>query len=956
MTARTLQVNRQSALDWPRTDAAPVPKAVAELYLRTMAHDASHFLLYPEEVRQVDSAEAMAGLFSEVAEKRRHLTFRSGGTSLNGQAQSDSVLVDTRSGFKASLVRDGGERVWCEPGVTIRFLNNVLRRYGRQMGPDPASEIAATVGGVLANNASGMSCGTERNSYRMLDSLEFVLPSGTTINTADEGANATFASKEPHLYAEILALRDELRARPDLVDEVRRQFSMKNTMGYGLNALLDFDDPAEIFAHLLVGSEGTLAFVSQMVFHTAPTRGHVATALWVFDDVYRAAEAIPELVRSGASALELMDSRSLKVAQAFESVPEAVSEIAIADHAALLVEYQSDSASGLEALVSRGEAIGSQLSVPTDFTSDPQVRAALWSVRKGLYATVAGARDPGVTALLEDVVVPVENLAKTVSELSELLGKFGYQDAVIFGHAKDGNLHFMVTDDFSTLAGKKRLKEFTEGLVQLVLRNGGSLKAEHGTGRAMAPFVERQYGSELYDMMVRIKRAADPLGILNPGVLIADDPEAHLRHIKKTPSVNPLFDRCVECGYCEPSCPSRELTLTPRTRIVAERETAMAKERGDFYLASALDEAYQYAGVDTCAVDGMCSVACPLDINTGDLVRQERAERADAPTQALWSLAASHWSLVTRLAGLALSVAKLLPPVLVTGATRALRAILGDGTVPLWTPDLPRGGKRRSRTARGLPARWKANTVEAVYVPSCLNTMFEAAPLPWKNGKSIKVSTQEDFQYLCGRVGVHLVVPDDIDSLCCGTPWSSKGVTRGYRDMRERVRRAMAVATRGGQLPIVCDNSSCTEGLVKMLREDGYEVIDSPVFLRDVVVPNLPKRSGRKWRAVVIHPTCSTTHLGSTQAVEDVAKQVAREARTPPNWGCCGFAGDRGMLYPQLTQSATKTEAEEVRDLPGGREGDLHVSSNRTCEIGMTRATDEEYVSLISAVAATVKG
>lgn len=962
-----LRVPRSQVLswNWDVNDTGRAEAAGEELYRRVMAHDASHFLKYPKQVRQVNSATEMASLFAEVTKDGGYLTFRSGGTSLNGQAQTDGILVDTRTGFKATIPLDGGRRIWSQPGVTIRHLNTVLRRHGRQMGPDPASEIAATVGGVLANNASGMSCGTEHNSYRMLHSLEFVLPSGTIINTGHEDADDRFRDLEPVLYNTLGGLRDWLRARPELVDEVRRQFSMKNTMGYGLNALLDYDRPVDIFAHVLVGSEGTLAFVSEATFDTLPVRTKIATALWVFPNVERASAAIPELVASGASALELMDSRSLKVAQSFAGVPEVVSAISVVDHAALLVEYQADSEEELDTLVASGQQIAATIGLNPTFTSDPHIRAAMWSVRKGLYATVAGARPVGVTALLEDVVVPVDNLAHTVSELSALLARFGYDDAVIFGHAKDGNLHFMVTDNFDEPAGKQRLDDFTEELVALVLENGGSLKAEHGTGLAMSPFVERQYGPELYDAMVRIKVAADPNGILNPGVIITDDPQLHLRDVKTTPSVDPLFDRCVECGYCEPVCPSKMLTLTPRTRIVAEREIAMARQRGDTRLARALEEAFQYAGVDTCAVDGMCVTACPLDINTGDLVRQERRQDAPTPAKAMWALAAQQWHAVTLGAAVALDAAKILPAGLVERTTTVLREVLGPDNVPMWSPDLPRGGKSRKAIARPYVQSAAGGNAcgapVAVYFPSCLNTMFAAAPLPGDPPSGKGTSTQADFQDLCSQAGVRVLIPSTIESLCCGTPWSSKGMQAGYDTMQARVLDTMRKATGNGRLPIVCDNSSCTEGLVKMLKGEGFEVIDSPVFLQDVILPRLVEQGKLDvdhpgWEEIVLHPTCSTTHLGSTQALKDVATTLVggdpRRAEIPDDWGCCGFAGDRGMLFPELTESATAAEAAEVYKAGSGH---LHVSTNRTCEIGMTRATGEEYVSLVSAVARVVK-
>ena len=967
--------------------------ARSELYRRVYAHDASHFLKYPSEVRVASTLDDIRDVFAEARSGGAHITFRSGGTSLNGQSVTDGILVDTRRGFRGVAPLDGGSRLRVEPGVTIRHANAVLRRSGRIMGPDPASEIAATIGGVIANNASGMSCGTEHNSYRMIDFLSFILASGNQFDTANSREDSRFAALEPSLYQALERYREQIRLSPALKAEVERQFSMKNTMGYGLNSFLDYDRPIDIFSHLLVGSEGTLGFVSEATFHTLPIRGDVATALWVFPSVVRAAEVIPALVDSGASAVELMDSTSLRVAQTFDTIPGSIAALHVTDHAALLVEYQEDSSEALASRVAEATTLCASLGLKASFTSDPQDRAMLWSVRKGLYATVAGARRPGVTALLEDIVVPVPTLARTCSELAQLLSRHGYEDAVIFGHAKDGNLHFMLTGDFEDPAEKTRLATFTEDMVDLVLRNGGSLKAEHGTGIAMAPFVERQYGSELYSIMVGIKRAADPHNILNPGVIIAGDSAGeHLSHFKETPEVDPFFDRCVECGYCEPICPSKDLTLTPRTRIVALREIKAASSRGDNMLATQLQSAYEYAGTETCAVDGLCATSCPLGINTADIVRKQRRDEADQPWTGVWGTAAKAWPAVTQGAGLALSAAKLLPPKAVEGTTRALRAVLGKDKMPLWTPDLPAGGRsreasaRRYLTPRRFAAEVRASSGEfglnvssasdgsrsgvrasssevipesgqvpsspvAVYMPSCLNAMFA----PGGGGAN---TLQDDFQYLCERAGVRVLIPRSIESLCCGTPWSSKGMGNGYEDVQARTVAALYASTGGGSLPVVCDNSSCTEGLIKLLKGEGLQVIDGPTFIRDHVLPVLRGRDLKldAGSLAVVHPTCSSTHLGSTEVVVDIMQSISGKVYVPDAWGCCAFAGDRGMLHPELTESATRAECAEVDSLAQSRAGETKfVSSNRTCEIGMSRGSGRDYLGVISVLAAAVR-
>ena len=915
-------------------DPAQVKTRAIDLHAN--AHDASHFLLIPQAVVTAGSAAEVGGLLRASAAQGVPLTFRSGGTSLSGQAVTDGVLVDVRRNFRDIEVLDDGARVRVQPGVTVRALNARLARYGRKFGPDPASEAACTIGGVVANNSSGMNCGTVDNTYRTLESLTVVLPSGTVIDTGAADADRKLRALEPELYEGLARLAERVRNNADSVDRIRQQFSMKNTMGYGLNSLLDFRTPVDIMAHLIVGSEGTLGFVAEAVFRTIPRLQHAAAGLLVFPDLEAANAALPALVETGAATIELMDALSLKVGQALKGTPAVVQDLTVRDHAALLVEYSAGSAGHLAELQGHGEGIlpGLGLSAAARFTGDARERGQLWQLRKGLYASVAGARPQGTTALLEDIVVPVPVLGRTCRELIRLFDKYNYSNSVIFGHAKDGNVHFMLTDGFATAAELDRYSAFTEDMVDLVLAEGGSLKAEHGTGRVMAPYVRRQYGDELYDVMRSIKRLFDPAAMLNPGVLMDEDPLAHLRHIKTAPPVAEEVDRCVSCGYCEPVCPSKDITLTPRQRIVTLRAIESARLAGDTALVKELEKDYEYESVDTCAVDGMCQTACPVDINTGSLVKRLRKADAGPLANGAWNAAAKHWEGVTRGASLALTVVDKLPAAAIAPPNKAARAVLGTDTVPLYSAELPGGGSVRKRPTPAGP-------VDAVYFPACVGTMFGPAGAgQGAGGRGVQYS----FEQLCARAGLTLLVPDGIDGLCCGTPWSSKGMAAGQETMREKTLAALREATRDGELPIVCDASSCTEGLRQAVESDvpaagqrALRMVDAVDFAAERILPRLPGHA--KLESLALHPTCSSTRLGLNDALEAVAGAVADRVEVPENWGCCAFAGDRGMLHPELTASATAKQAAEVADMGAA----AHASCNRTCELGMTRATGAQY-------------
>lgn len=921
-------LGRRIASRLPREGAVSVTafdRAVA-------AVDASHYLLTPRAVVTPTGIDEVAQLLTYARAAGEHVTFRSGGTSLSGQSSSGHILVDTRKHFRDIEVLDAGARVRVGPGATVRQVNTRLARHGRKLGPDPASEIACTIGGVIANNSSGMACGTLQNTYRTLESAVIVLAGGTVVDSSAPDADDRLREAEPALWNALGELRARVTNDPAMRDEIVRQFAIKNTMGYGINALIDHETPVQILTHLMIGSEGTLGFVAEATFRTVPLHKHAATTLLIFDDLHEATAALVDIVASGAATVELMDAASLRAARIDPESATTLPTFDIVDHCALLVEYQAATAEELTSLTGPAEALFAALPLVETavLSADPALRAALWHVRKGLFATIAGARPSGTTALLEDIAVPVAQLSETCARLQRLFDRFAYTEAVIFGHAKDGNIHFLITEDFDNPDSVARYRAFTEAMVELVLGAGGTLKAEHGTGKIMAPFVARQYGPGLFAVMREIKHAFDPAGVLNPDTILTDDPDLHLRDLKSTPTVETEVDRCVECGYCEPVCPSKDLTTTPRQRIVVRRAIAEADARGDVALSKELRRAQEHEVVDTCAVDGMCQTACPVLINTGDLVRRLRAETVGAVESAVWNAAGKAWGATTQIASTALTVAASVPARLIDVPNRAARSMLGHDTIPLWSPDLPTGGRRRR--GKETPA-----VADAVYFAACVGTMFG----PADGGPGVAIA----FESLAEKAGIVLARPEGIDGLCCGTPWKSKGILGGYADMVKRTMGALWTASEGGALPVVCDNSSCSEGLVLALEKaiDAHpeyralRLVDAVDFAAERILPRITVVEPLE--SIVVHPTCSSTRAGSNARLLELASAAAETVTVPDDWGCCAFAGDRGMLHPELTASATRREAAGVT----AGEFDAYVSCNRTCEIGMTRATGQLY-------------
>jgi D-lactate dehydrogenase len=880
------------------------------------ASDASPYRLFPRAVVMAKEEADVAKLLAFGRERGIPVTFRSGGTSLNGQGQTEGILVDVRRHFGAIEVLEDGAAARVGTGAILGHVNRVLAPHGRRLGPDPASTDVATVGGVVANNSGGMRCGVTQDSYSTLRSLTFVLPSGTRIDTAAPGAAAAFEAAEPELAAGLAAIRDEIRADADLSARIRRKFEIKNTTGYRLCAFLDADEPLEIFRRLLVGSEGTLAYVPEAVFETVPQPSRTTTAWVHFADIDAAIAPVVDLVASGAAAVELMVAPAL-ITAAWNMVgaPGEWKDLDPAS-AALLVEFGGESDAELDAQVARATEIlaGHELIRPLAFTREEAEIETAWRVREGLQGLVGRLRLPGTALILEDVCVPPARIAECARDLQALLIEHQFLPGVA-GHASAGNLHFMLTPDFSQPEDIGRYEAFMEGLVDLIVEKyDGSLKAEHGTGLNMAPYVEREWGAAATELMWRVKALADPDGVLSPGVVLNRDPTVHLRNLKTTPPIEEVATTCVECGFCEPVCPSRDLTTTPRQRIVLRRE--IARQPSGSPLQEALLEELGPEALDTCAADGSCQLACPVGIDTGALVKELRSERHTPRAERGALAAAKRWGAVE-------------------AASRAGLRIGG----PL---------ARRTRKGRALPGPASGSlpasareSAAAVYVPSCTNRIFGGGPT-------------EALVAVSARAGLPVWIPGDVVGSCCGLPWSSKGFGAAHAHKANELVERLWGWSGEGNLPVVVDAASCTGAIVEpgegTLSEANAEhlaalqILDSVAWAHDRLLPEL--EIVHRLGPAAIHPTCATDRQGNSPRLAALAAALADDVFVPPTSTCCGFAGDRGISHPELTESATRAEAVEL----SGRSFDAYLSSNRTCEIGLTRATGHEYKSVIDAL------
>ncbi|MBW8456252.1 MAG: FAD-binding oxidoreductase [Pseudomonas sp.] len=893
--------------------------------------DASFYRLIPKLVVRVESEAEVIALLKLAHAENVPVTFRAAGTSLSGQAISDSVLIVLGDNWNGREIRNGGEQIRLQPGVIGANANAVLAPFQRKIGPDPASINAAKIGGIVANNSSGMCCGTAQNTYKTLAGLRVVLADGTVVDSEDAASVAAFRQSHAALLEQLAELGRETRANTELAAKIRHKYRLKNTTGFSLNALVDYDEPLDILNHLMVGSEGTLGFISEVTYDTVPDHPHKASALVVFPDVETCCLAVPVLKQQPVSAVELLDRRSLRSVEHKAGMPEWVKELS-PTACALLIESRAASQSLLHEQINLIMTSIAHFPVEkqVDFSEDPVVYIQLWKIRKDTFPAVGAVRQTGTTVIIEDVTFPVERLAEGVNRLIELLDKHRYDEAILFGHALEGNLHFVFTQGFDDPAQVARYEAFMGEVAQLVaVEFGGALKAEHGTGRNMAPFVELEWGSEAYALMWKIKRLLDPSGILNPDVVLSEDPDIHLKNLKPMPAADEIIDKCIECGFCEPVCPSNGLTLTPRQRIVIWRDIQARKRAG--VDTTEIERLYHYHGVETCAATGLCAQRCPVGINTGDLVRKLRGREASKTGTASWL--ADHFSTAVQGTRFMLHAANGAHIILGSKRLAKLSATMTNaskGRVPQWTPATPQPLQRLHLPKPAV----QDERPRVVYLAACVSRAM---------GPAARDQEQEPLldktRSLLEKAGYQVIFPEQLNDLCCGQPFASKGYAEQGERKRQEMLDALLKASRGGLDPIYCDTSPCTLRLVQGLTDQRLDMYDPVRFIRTHLLDKLEFVPQDK--PIAVHVTCSTQHLGEAQALIDIARRCANEVVIPEGIHCCGFAGDKGFTTPELNEHALRSLKNAVQICEEG------ISTSRTCEIGLSRHGEIDYHGLV---------
>jgi len=888
---------------------------------RVFSLDASIYQPRAQAVVDLESEAEVQALLAALPGHGVGVTFRGAGTSLNGQATGEGIISRIRGrAWQKHEVLDEGLLIRLGCGLSGGEADALLAPFGRRIGPDPASASAATIGGIVANNAAGMCCTVDQNTFATMRHIRFMLADGTILDTEDAAGVAAFRQSHAPLLSRLSELRARIMADPDLVARIRRKYTIKNTTGYAVVALTEFEDPVDILTHLMIGSEGTLGFVSAVTLATVPVFALRATSLMIFPDLDAAARAVMAL-RDGCpvQAAELLDRTAIRAVETLPAAPPLLRTLGPTACAVLMETRAGDT----QTLQRNTESIlaalaGIEQVTEARFTTDPAECERLWAVRRGLFSAVSSFRAADEFVITEDINIPVERLAEGCAAFQRLFERHGYE-AGVMGHAFHGNFHFTLPTRISDPAELNRLHRFLDDLSVLITRDfDGSLKAEHGTGRAIAPYVRMEWGDTVYEVLREIKALLDPQGILNPGVMFDEDPDAHLRGLKLPLTSHPRIDMCVDCGFCEPVCPSRDIAFTPRQRIAAWREIARLEQEGRGEEAKRWRETFTELGESTCATDGLCTTRCPLAIDVASFIRDLRHDALTPAARTIASGVAGHFGGTVALARTVLGAADLAHAALGPEKMEAISRVmtrLSRGRLPLWTPSLPRAASSLPRPSAAGQGR-----EVVVYLPSC------AARSMGDTRDDRRESLPRITVRLLERAGYEVRIPANVADLCCGKAFETKGLYAQATEKLLQLEDALRKASDNGTHPVLCDTSPCLARMKKEIKGLGlYEPIE---FARTFLLPRL--RISPVSRRIALHPTCSTRLMGLSEPFTELARILAAEVVTPKGILCCGFSGDKGFHRPELNASALAGLAEQIR---GCSEG---YSTSRTCEIGLS--------------------
>ncbi len=994
-TTTTRSGNQQQYDDFLKAIQQFIPKdRIYTDELRTLGWgtDASFYRQIPKIVIRSDGEEEISKIVKACSSYKLPFTFRAAGTSLSGQSISDSVLIVAGKHWEKYELGPNQDTIRLQPGIVGARVNEILKPYGRVFPPDPASIGSAMVGGIVINNASGMNCGVHANSDRMMVSARMILTDGTILDTGDEQSKAKFRESHPEFIRKIEALRDKVRANKELAERIQKKYSIKNVTGLNLRPLMAYDDPFDIMAYSLVGSEGTLAFLSEVTMRTLHDYKYKASAMVYFLTMKESCEAVVAMKKLKAGAEDIkMSAEDLVVKSAEMLDYKSLSSV----DDPIYLQYQKDVDAGkipgvepgdyhnLTAILTETKGITHEqleekikrileclsafnLYIPATFTEDPAIYGKYWAIRSGIFPSVGGTRPVGTSCLIEDVAFHINDLPEATVKLQKLISDHGYDDACIYGHAFEGNYHFILNQSFKSESEVKRYEEMMRDVARLVVEEyDGSLKAEHGTGRNMAPFVKYEWQEKAYETMKELKSIFDPEGLLNQGVIFNDDPDCFIKCLKPLPVLDYDFDKvpdggnyltlgegkvstaretieavkrankCIECGFCEVNCMSCGLTLSSRMRIAVQREIRELENTGaNPERAATLRKQYKYYGDQTCATDGLCSTSCPMKINTGELTHLIRQMDMlnNSMGYKIGEFAANHMSGIKSGLRVILDVAHLGHVTLGSNMMSSVCRGMNKMGLPLWTTAMPK--KKKQPKPGSHVGKAESEDLKVVYFPSCINqTMGLSKEAP------VEHPLVDEVCHLLNKAGYEVIFPENMNKMCCGQIWESKGMLDIADRKSGELEAALWKASEHGRYPVLCAQSPCLHRMRKVIRK--MKLYEPAEFIMTYLKDRLDFHPID--RRIALHLTCSTREMGVADDLIALARLCSTNVYLPEGVGCCGFAGDRGFTYPEMNKYALRKLRPQIEE----HHIEVGYSNSRTCEIGLQSNTGIPYMSIV---------
>lgn len=934
-------------------------------YLRRFAlgTDASCYRYIPKLVIRAFSEDEIIKVFALAVKYEIPLTIRAYGSSLSGQSLSDSVLVITTFNWRQIALGEGFIRLGC--GVIGSDANAALKPLHKKIGPDPATITMASIGGIVANNSSGMCCGVKQNSYQTIKSLRVILLDGTIVDTSDEKSVESFLKTHAHIVESLLNLRREILGDSELLGLIKRKFAIKNTTGYSLNALVDFESITDILNHIFIGSEGTLGFISSVELYSVEDYPHKACGLLFYENILDAAEAVKILARNDdiISSAEIMDYSSLKSVQSLSGIPPIIREVR-EGNACILIQTESDNKESLERNLARIKEClkESKFAFEPLYSQDESEFSLWWKIRKGLLPIASTLREVGASVITEDVCFEIDKIGYGIEFIQNLFKKYRFE-GIIFGHALSGNVHFIITPNLDDATQRENFEKLVFDMAQGVAKVGGSIKAEHGTGRMVAPFVEMEWGKKAYAINRAIKGIFDAKRLLNPDVIITDDALLHTKNIKEMPQISEFADKCMECGFCEKACPSNPLSLSPRQRITAVREMERLKNLNSaesLALLVQMRRDYAYLGDETCATCSMCSTLCPVEIDTAKIALNLRAEAQRGAKIAAFVL--GHFGGVLKCVACGLRIAHIFPNAFLRAVGRFVRNL--TGLFPHIPRNLPRSYSFNAAKSRYLAESVESNGMDSaqslesaesrtishtdsgeksqdsadsrdcvIYFPTCINRVF--APSKTKNGGTAKAGDMRPLHNvvlsLLKKANLRVIYPPNVENLCCGKAFVN--YPNLHDENTAKILVALLEISRNGEIPVILDHSACGWHLHDILRDCGLKIYDLPIFIREILAPRLEITPISE--NIAIYAMCALKKHKEDAAISDIAKLCTTgKIATNPALFCCGFAGNKGFFTPELNANSLKWSGFwEAKDTTRG------FGSSSTCEIGLNDKT-----------------